>query len=382
MDGTVSLGIGALGTASDAVRFAIEFMKGIDAGVAHYYSRPEDIKQFWNANGVYLMENAPEKLTVKLGDSETTIYIDSNVELGKLARRMSEQIWLNLIKGQGEITDKSIDKDDIDDRDKDEIVQFVNSVPGQSTNEAVPGTFLAHSVIPGANFKLEFLGSEELMKAFAFREIAASRETIMRMTVYDAHSGRQVSGPTNVIAGQNIDNVVAPGISLASDAAMGVNEVRYVDAAGLFVTNLTAGASFDRFIHLADNALVLQIGANEGEDAVLVLGDVTARALGVHNLEVRTRENAARSVTRIDNAIKKVSTQRAIIGAQVNRLEHAMGALTVASTNLSDSRSKIKDTDYAKEMMGFTKLNILMQAGMLMQAQANQVNNSVLSLMR
>jgi flagellin len=50
--------------------------------------------------------------------------------------------------------------------------------------------------------------------------------------------------------------------------------------------------------------------------------------------------------------------------------------------NLSDARSKIKDIDFAKEMMGFTKLNILQQAGLLMQAQANQANRSVLALIR
>ncbi|MDR0616746.1 MAG: flagellin, partial [Synergistaceae bacterium] len=382
MDATVSLGIGTLDTAPDAVTFTSAFMRGIDAGVAHYYSRPEDIKQFWNANGVFLLENHPESLTVKLGDRETTVYIDRNVEIGKLARRMSEQIWLNLIEWQGDITDESIDKDDIDDRDKDEIVQFVNSVPGESSNEAVFGTLVAHSVIPGANYRLEFFGSEELMKALAFREIAAARDTIFEMTVYDAHSGRQVSGPRKVIAGQDINDVVAPGISLAADAAIGISEVHYADASGVFATNLAAGVTFDRYIHLADNALVLQIGANQGEDTVLVLGDMTAKALGVHNLEVRQRQSAARSVTRIDDAIRKVSTQRAIIGAQVNRLEHAINAVTVASTNLSDSRSKIRDVDYANEMLNYAKLNILQRAGFFMQAQANQANNSVLTLLR
>jgi flagellin-like hook-associated protein FlgL len=382
MDGTVTVGFGTLADSPAAVMFTSKFMKGIDAGVAHYYSRTEDIKQFWDANGVFMLEDQPEKLTIKLGDKEMDIYIDSQVELGKLARRMSEQIWLNLIQGQGELNDKSIDKDDIDDRDLDEIVQFVNSVPGQSSNEAVFGTFVAHSVIPGANYKLQFIGSEELMKALGFNEIMSARDTVFEMTIVDAHTGRQVASPTRVVAGQNIDNVVAPGISLAANAALGINEVFYDDAAGVFRTNLTAGATVERFIHLADNATVLQIGANQGEDTVLLLGDMTAKSLGIQNLEVRNRDEAARSVTRIDDAIKKVSTQRAIIGAQVNRLEHAVNALTVSSTNLSGARSAIKDTDYASEMMTFTRLNILHQAGLLMQAQANQINRNVLTLMR
>jgi flagellin-like hook-associated protein FlgL len=382
MDGTVSLNMGELNSASDAVSFTSKFMKGIDAGVAHYYSRTEDIKQFWNANGAYMFESGPEKLSVKLGDRETDVYIYGGVELGKLARRMSEQIWMSLIQGHGEITGKSIDKNDIDDRDKDEIVQFVNSVPGQSTNEAVHGTMLAHSVIPGAKYELEFFGSEDIMKAFAFREIASAEDTVFQVTVRDAHSGKQIGNATKVAAGQNINNVVAPGISLSTDAAIGIKEVKYADAEGLFQTNLSAGTTIERFIHLADNALILQIGANQGEDTMLVLGDVTAKALGIQNLEVRNQESAARSVTRIDGAIKKISVQRAIIGSQINRLEHAVNAVTVASTNLSGARSKIKDINFAKEMMDFTKLNILQQAGMLMQAQANQANGNVLALIR
>jgi flagellin len=258
----------------------------------------------------------------------------------------------------------------------------VNSVPGQSPNEAVYGTLLAHSVIPGASYRLEFLGSEELMRALAFSEIVSAKDTLFDMKTYDAHSGKQVSGPTRVAAGQNIENAIAPGVSLGADASLGINEVIYDDASGMFKTNLSAGATIERFVHLADNALVLQIGANQGEDSVLVLGDMTAKTLGIENIEVRTRENAARSVTRIDGAISKVSRQRSIIGSQINRLEHAVNAITVASTNLSDSRAKIKDTDFSNEIMKFTRLSILQRAGLLMQAQANQINNSVLTLLR
>jgi flagellin len=182
-----------------------------------------------------------------------------------------------------------------------------------------------------------------------------------------------------IAAGEKAFGVIAPGITLDIDGALGVSKITYNDDDGTF--EITRSGPLERFIHLADNAAVLQIGANEGENAVLVLGDMTAKALGITNIEVRSREDAARSLTRLDHSIKRVSTQRAIIGAQINRLEHTMNNLTAASINLSDARARIKDADIAKEMMDFTKLNIISQASTSMLAQANMITNNILTLM-
>ena len=97
-----------------------------------------------------------------------------------------------------------------------------------------------------------------------------------------------------------------------------------------------------------------------------------ARALGISNVIVTDRVSAGRAITVIDSAIDRVSGQRAKLGAYQNRLEHTIN-LTVAGTNLRRRESRIRDLDMAKEMMNFTKLNILMQAGNSMLAQANQL---------
>ncbi|MBQ3764512.1 MAG: flagellin, partial [Synergistaceae bacterium] len=93
-------------------------------------------------------------------------------------------------------------------------------------------------------------------------------------------------------------------------------------------------------------------------------------------------DRAARSITVIDNAIDHVSTQRAKLGAYQNRLEYTANNLTTASENLTSAESRIRDADMAKEMMQFTKLNIMLQAGNSMLAQANQQPQNVLSLIR
>ena len=84
----------------------------------------------------------------------------------------------------------------------------------------------------------------------------------------------------------------------------------------------------------------------------------------------------------IDNAIDKVSTQRAKLGAYQNRLEHTINNLNTATENITSAESRIRDTDMAKEMMNFTKLNIMLQAGNAMLAQANQNSSTVLGLLQ
>ena len=88
------------------------------------------------------------------------------------------------------------------------------------------------------------------------------------------------------------------------------------------------------------------------------------------------------SISAIDNAIEKVSALRGSFGAVQNRLEHRLNNLASYQENLVASESRIRDVDMASEMVNFTKLQILQQAGTSMLAQANQAPQSVLSLLR
>lgn len=92
--------------------------------------------------------------------------------------------------------------------------------------------------------------------------------------------------------------------------------------------------------------------------------------------------NAQASITLIDAQIKSVSTARAGLGALQNRFEHTIKNVNVAVENLSASESRIRDTDMASEMVSFTRAQILSQAGTSMLAQANQIPQGVLSLLR
>jgi flagellin len=136
-----------------------------------------------------------------------------------------------------------------------------------------------------------------------------------------------------------------------------------------------------------------QVGANAGETISVTTKDITASATSAGMTELQTvgaaASNAAASTAfdtltldEIDGAIESVSTLRAEFGAVQNRLEHRLNNLATYQENLVASESRIRDVDMAAEMVNFTKLSILQQAGTSMLAQANQAPQGVLSLLR
>ena len=130
--------------------------------------------------------------------------------------------------------------------------------------------------------------------------------------------------------------------------------------------------------------LIFQIGANEGHNMIAGIDDMSSKALGLtaEALKVTTQSDAERAVMIVDAAIHRVSTARASLGAIQNRLEHTISNLGVAAENLTAAESRIRDADMAKEMMQFTKQQILLQSSMSMLAQANALPQNVLQLMR
>ena len=125
-----------------------------------------------------------------------------------------------------------------------------------------------------------------------------------------------------------------------------------------------------------------QIGANSGDTLSITIADTDSVALNVSALNVTTDAGAAAAITALDAAIATVSTIRGDLGAKQNRFESMINNLQVTTENISASESRIRDTDMAQEMVNFTKNNVLLQAGTAMLSQANQVPQSILSLLR
>lgn len=126
----------------------------------------------------------------------------------------------------------------------------------------------------------------------------------------------------------------------------------------------------------------LQIGANEGQTMSVRIPRVDPATLGIDKLNIATADGAQEGITLLDNAINLVSSIRSKLGAYQNRLEHSIANLDTTSENMTESLSRISDTDMAEEMAEYTQRNVLAQAGTSMLAQANQRPQTILSLLQ
>ena len=329
-----------------------------------------DLDKFWTTEGVFMLDD-PKTITITQGDGkQTSVTLYANDTLGDVERKLNDAIANGL--GQGKYIDPS------DTAGGQNFVTYVTEDDKAINSlESVPGTFVIRSLVPGASGTVRFAGDENVINAFSLNTLQDARESSYTVSITDAHTGEVVVNAEK-ITGNVLYGKLHENVDVMFDAMAGVTAT-WNDGGKKFTYTTK---EYETTLHLADNTTVFQIGANEGEDMGIHIGDMRATALGLDSVLVTDRVSAARSITIIDNAIDKVSTQRAKLGAYQNRLEHTINNLTTASENLTAAESRIRDTDMAKEMMNFTKLQIMLQAGTSMLAQANQLPQNVLALIR
>ena len=169
-----------------------------------------------------------------------------------------------------------------------------------------------------------------------------------------------------------------------------------VQQLGKEISDITTKTEFNGISLLTSGSVTFQVGSEAADTITLTKTEMSA-AVGTSGTgglkelidiggasDVTAADGLFNSLTidQIDNAIKNVSNARSTFGAVQNRLEHRLNNLSTYQENLVASESRIRDVDMADEMVNFTKLGILQQAGTSMLAQANQAPQSVLSLIR
>jgi flagellin len=146
------------------------------------------------------------------------------------------------------------------------------------------------------------------------------------------------------------------------------------------IERIGSSAQFNGIQLLSSSATIsFQIGANDGQ--VISISTISlGSTLGTAYYSLSAAGSS--DISEIDSAINAVSAQRSTFGAVENRLNYTLDNAAIYQENLTASESRIRDVDMASEMVNFTKLQILQQAGTSMLAQANQASQGVLSLLR
>jgi len=203
------------------------------------------------------------------------------------------------------------------------------------------------------------------------------------------------TGETGVVAvdnGSGLTLTATDGrnISIGSDttaAALGIDSNAFYNNATYATAQSGAKTTYARVTLQSDKSFTVE-GGSDGNDNFAKLGFKTGTFGGVDNgvkvasIDISTQAGAQVALTALDAALKSVSLNQAKLGAFQNRLDAVISNLTEVNQNMSASRSRIQDTDYAAETTNLAKSQIIQQAATAMLAQANQSSQSVLSLLK
>ncbi|MBW8374316.1 flagellin [Stenotrophomonas maltophilia] len=246
------------------------------------------------------------------------------------------------------------------------------------------------------NAKADSLGAATFANVYTGTSLAANDKA----TVDSVYSQLQieVTPPGGTAVKVNIGDItVKAGESISAATAAAINSkigetgvLAKVDAGVISLSSVKAGQTFELAatgpvstvpgaVPVAATFANVGLADSTGGDGGTLNG---ATASFVKDLNVNTAEGAQQALEIVDKALESVNSVRADLGAIQNRFTSVVANLQTSSENLSASRSRIRDTDFAKETAELTRTQILQQAGTAMLAQANQVPQNVLSLLQ
>ncbi len=256
-------------------------------------------------------------------------------------------------------------------------INLLDGTLGGYTTSTATGDPLAETSLSSVSISGGNLTSADSTVTFTFdataKTVQATNTTSVTGITYDLVS---VTGGNTYTVKANVDTATA-----SADAAKKYQGVELTFKMG---NGTLANSAQVLKIDGSSAGLKLQIGASATDDqqVTLKVGDMSAKGLAIDTIAVDTQDHAATAITSIDDAINKVSSTRADLGALQNRLEHTVTNLGTTSENLTSAESRIRDVDMAKEMMEMTKNNVLAQAAQSMLAQANTQPQNVLKLLQ
>jgi flagellin len=347
-------------------RFDVEVRGGGEAATTS--TKLKDIARFTTDDGRNIFDQT-QALTIYGNGASTTIYLEGNDTLADFENKLEDAIVKGL--GMGATSETSTSVSNVNNN----LVNYVSSAT-DSTNEAVEGTFVIQSALLGKNSQLTFTGDQALIDGLSLANIQKGENSEVKVTVTDAHTGAAVG--TDSINDYTLRNVIqGVEVGISSNAGLSVSW----DTTNKELTYTADSSAEEAMLHVVDNAMEMQIGANEGQTILATIPQIDTEGLGLDNLLVVDQELAQSAITSIDNALAQISSVRSTIGAQINRLEYTITGLDITRENLTASESRIRDLDFAEEMTKLTRNQILNQAGVAMLSQANALPQLALQLL-
>jgi len=270
-----------------------------------------------------------------------------------------------------------------------EVTQLKAEIDRVSTQTSFNGVKLLDGSFSGANFQVGANAGETIsMASIANTQTAALGGTVNVATTSAAASG--ISGFATAIAA---GGVLINGVDIGAISAAGSAQERtgqLVSAINMVSGQTNVGASFDSStgqitLRSSTGGITMTGTTNSATVAGFTNATGTAAAsatTGISGLNVQSYANSQLALTQIDAALSQINTARGNLGAVQNRFQNAVDSISVSTENLTTARGRIVDADFAKESANLARAQVLQQAGTAMVAQANQLPNGVLQLLK
>jgi flagellin len=348
---------------TDVGTFDVEIRGGGEAATTN--TKLKDLQNFVDADGNNILEFKQE-LTIYGNGTKTVVHIEGNDTIATLEQKLQKAIIEDLGMGSD------------DSQVNENLVRYV-TIPDLNGWGTVKGTMLIQTALTGEQSRLSFIGDQDLINALGLATVQTAENNETTVTIRDAHTGHLIG--TEVTGDDRVYTLIN-GIDLVLDSRAGVT-ARFDSTTNNLVFESDPGLPNKKFyLHLVDNRTSLQIGANKGQDLDVSIPQLDVIGLGLENMVMVSQEHARKAIGQIDRALTMVVSARATVGAQVSRLEYTINNLNTAAENLTTSESRIRDLDVAEESAVFANNQILVQAGIAMLAQANQLPQMALTLIR
>jgi flagellin len=334
-----------------------------DAQVATLATRLRDIPLFTNADGKNILDNTQE-LTIFGNGKTATVYVEGSDTVEDFQNKLNAAL-LELGMGTG---DALVDNN---------LVHYVTEEEATNGgNFALAGTFILQGAIAGNNSKINVIGDQDLINALSLSTLQTGSENELNVTVRDAHNNKLIGEDT-------IGDGVLRGIIKGIDVK--ITNPQLITSYNTTTGKMTFSAPAEPTtvnLHIVDNRTTVQIGANEGQTFDVSIGQMNTTSLEIDDAFVVTMDESQKAITKFSQALEKVTSARATIGAQINRLEYTVKNLSISRENLISAESRIRDLDIAEESATFAKNQILVNSAVAMLAQANTLPQIALQLLQ
>ena len=334
-----------------------------EGDAASEFTRLDKLSNFINDDGRQVLDNTRE-LTIYGNNKQATLSMEATDTVSSLAKKFSDAIVEALDLGAAGAVNANLVKF-IGDDDKT-----------TGGNQAVEGTFILQGAAIGAASKLSFSADQGVLGGLGFETIQEGQGSEITATVKDAHTGVVIGSDTvtdgilrNVL--QNVD------VKLDQDIGSKALWNNVSNSLSFVSTGLTTST-----LHIVDNATRAAIGANEGQTLDISIGRLDSQILNLSGTTVLSFDDAQSTITKADQAIEYIAASRAVVGAQMNRLDFTITNLDVSRENMLIAESRIRDLDIAEASSRLAAEQVLLQSASAMLAQANQLPSYAAQLLR